>query len=418
MDAATLSKAMGGYVSLSRYKTLLPYVEASMRACGCTTVERAAMWLAQVGTESLGLMYMEEIASGAAYEGRCSDLGNCYPGDGKRFKGRGPIQLTGRFNYTKCSAWAYSVGRVPSKNYLVEHPEALEQLKYAFLGIDWYWTQARPMNSYADRRDIRGATLAVNGGTNGLADRTTRWNRCLKMGKAILPGPAAWRYDMPDFDGCWTVRRIQRNVGVPDDGVYGPATRDAVKKAQDTLGVKTDGLWGKKTQDAMVKAQRAGTYPRPEKTEPEKPTKEPTKKPWRYDMPTGGMTVKQVQRIVGVAQDGIYGKSTRAGVRKLQRKLRVKPRDGLWGKSTEKAWKRSQRKDNLLERGDRGRKVRKLQRKMNRVFPAYSSLTVDGIYGKSTERVIETFQRRANLTADGIVGPTTKRALARSGVKI
>ena len=42
--------------------------------------------------------YMEEIASGAAYEGR-KDLGNTQPGDGRRFKGRGPIQLTGRSNY-------------------------------------------------------------------------------------------------------------------------------------------------------------------------------------------------------------------------------------------------------------------------------------------------------------------------------
>ena len=181
-----LAEAMGRSVALERYRQLFPAVVESLLAADCTTVDRAAMWLAQVGHESAGLKYMREIATGEEYEGR-RDLGNTVPGDGVRFAGRGPIQITGRHNYAALSAWAAGRGFVASPTFFVDNPEALESDRYGFMGVTWYWTVARPMNSYADRADIEGATRAVNGGTNGLADRTTRWNRCRALGTAILP---------------------------------------------------------------------------------------------------------------------------------------------------------------------------------------------------------------------------------------
>jgi predicted chitinase len=67
---------------------------------------QAAYILATGYHESDRFRTMEEYASGAAYEGR-ADLGNTQSGDGRRFKGRGFVQITGRRNYTD---WAKRLG--------------------------------------------------------------------------------------------------------------------------------------------------------------------------------------------------------------------------------------------------------------------------------------------------------------------
>lgn len=64
----------------------------------------------------------------------------------------------------------------------------------------------------------------------------------------------------------------------------------------------------------------------------------------------------------------------------------------------------------------RGDDVRALQAALNRVFPSYSRLTVDGVYGPSTAAVVKQFQTRSGLSADGVVGPLTRSALAKAGI--
>ena len=66
--------------------------------------------------------------------------------------------------------------------------------------------------------------------------------------------------------------------------------------------------------------------------------------------------------------------------------------------------------------GSSGSKVKNLQKALNRVFPSYSKLVVDGIYGALTAAVVREFQRRAGLVVDGIVGPLTIAALKKYGV--
>jgi predicted chitinase len=192
MDGATLNAVMGRNLPSS-------YVDAfnqALIAANCTTVNRAAMFIAQTGHESGGLLWLEELASGSEYQGR-SDLGNTKPGFGVRYKGRGIIQCTGAVNYSAFSRWAHSQGMVPTATYFYDNPTAVAQLPWAFISASWYWTVARPnLNAYADAGNTNAATRAVNGGLNGYDDRVARWNRALKFGTKLLPSGSSGDVDM------------------------------------------------------------------------------------------------------------------------------------------------------------------------------------------------------------------------------
>ena len=182
---AALSEAMGNALVRERYSALLPAVSKCLADCGATTVPRIAMWMAQIGHESGGLRWMAELADGSAYEGR-SDLGNIQRGDGPRYKGRGPIQVTGRSNYTNLSKWAYQNGLCPTPTYFVDAPDELASDKYGFVGVTWYWTTQRDLNGASDRRDLNAATKMINGGLNGIDDRKARYERAILMGDRLL----------------------------------------------------------------------------------------------------------------------------------------------------------------------------------------------------------------------------------------
>jgi putative chitinase len=122
---------------------------------------RQQHFLAQCAHESDHFQTTQEYASGAAYERR-KDLGNTQKGDGPRFKGRGLIQLTGRYNYTQAQR---EFGQP-----FVDKPEMVERFPWAANVSGWFWHK-NEINKHADRDDVRSVTKVVNGGLNGLDSR-------------------------------------------------------------------------------------------------------------------------------------------------------------------------------------------------------------------------------------------------------
>lgn len=154
----------------------LPGLNASMYFAEINTVQRKATYLAQLGHESMGFSQFEELASGSAYEGR-SDLGNTQRGDGKRFKGRGAIQLTGRANYRAATE---DLRPMLGDTNLEENPERADDPDVRYLTAAWFWNE-RDLNKHADKGHFDTVTSRINGGQNGRADRRSRYQRALKV---------------------------------------------------------------------------------------------------------------------------------------------------------------------------------------------------------------------------------------------
>lgn len=155
----------------ARIDIFLPYLNKYAELYQVNTKLRTAAFLAQIGHESGQLRYVEELASGAAYEGR-KDLGNTLPGDGVKYKGRGLIQITGRANYALLSK-EFGVDFLSS-------PVLLSSPEWAVKSAFWFWSKNN-LNALADMSDFRQLTKRINGGYNGLADREALYKKALEV---------------------------------------------------------------------------------------------------------------------------------------------------------------------------------------------------------------------------------------------
>lgn len=98
---------------------------------------------------------------------RAKTLGNIKPGDGVRYKGRGFIQLTGRYNYKKASE---ALG-LP----LEQQPELAERPDIAAKVAVWFWGH-RVQPKVTDFSNVPQSTRPINPGLKGLQSRQQHYN--------------------------------------------------------------------------------------------------------------------------------------------------------------------------------------------------------------------------------------------------
>ena len=174
ITAQTLTDIMPN-LKPDRRDVFLPWLHASMEEFEINTPLRQAAFLAQLAHESGEFRYMEELWGPTAAQKRYEPpsslarrLGNTEPGDGFRYKGRGPIQVTGRDNYRR-------YGGLLGLD-LEAEPEQAATPEVGFRIAGLYW-QKNGLNELADKEWFKTITKRINGGTNGLEDRRRYYER-------------------------------------------------------------------------------------------------------------------------------------------------------------------------------------------------------------------------------------------------
>lgn len=187
---------------------------------GLAQPHRLAHYLAQLLHESASFKYDREIwgptPAQQRYDTR-TDLGNTpdRDGDGKKYRGRGPIQVTGRDNYRQFTRWAKTFD--PAAPNFEKDPDAIVTDPWEGLAPIWYW-DTRGLNVYADQNNIEMVTRRINGGLNGFDGRVKYYGRAA----LVLLGYGTSTEE---------VERFQADRGLVIDGIIGQNTRMSLHQA-------------------------------------------------------------------------------------------------------------------------------------------------------------------------------------------
>ena len=97
-------------------------------------------------------------------------------GDGYKYRGRGPIQLTGKDNYR-----AFAKEMFDDWENLFENPDwVTADRDFALMSAIWFWNKNK-LNVQADAGDIKLMTKKINGGYIGLEDRIKHYNEAIHL---------------------------------------------------------------------------------------------------------------------------------------------------------------------------------------------------------------------------------------------
>ena len=170
------------------------------------TPERIASFLAQCGHESAGFTVLQEnlnysadglnkifkkyfptldsaqpyarkpeMIANRVYGGRMGN-GPESSGDGYKYRGRGPIQLTGKDNYR-----AFAKDMFEDWENLFDNPDwVTSDRDFALMSAIWFWNKNK-LNVQADAGDIKLMTKKINGGYIGLEDRIKHYNEAIHL---------------------------------------------------------------------------------------------------------------------------------------------------------------------------------------------------------------------------------------------
>ncbi len=196
----------------ARRNAILPFLQAAMTEFAIEAPARMAAFLAQLAHESGQFRFMEEIWGPTAAQRRyepvttlATSLGNSEVGDGQRFKGRGPIQITGRANYRR-------FGDLLGTDLVVDPPRAaLPEMAFRIAGLFWSKKGLNPLADQATDESFREITRRINGGFNGLEDRQKFYAVARTVLGVVGEGPVSRDVaEEPEFErGYEAIRRLK-----------------------------------------------------------------------------------------------------------------------------------------------------------------------------------------------------------------